>query len=153
MLCIDKTRGNVESRIKIRIMKAKITKVTFKEERNGKFGMQYNFEIEYDGKKAYYTSKSKDQKKFIQGQECEFDEEKRTSKAGNPYLVVKPIYDQQGKSNYGKALQREQSKYSGFACSYVKDLIVSGHIELDDWAGMSSMIFEHMVELDRSIKS
>ena len=134
-------------------MKAKITKVTFNDEREGKFGKQYNFFIEYDGKKAYYTSKSKDQKKFIEGQECEFNEEKRKSKSGNPYLVVKPIYEQGNKSQYGKALHREQSKYSGFACSYVKDLIVSGHIELDDWAGMSSMIFEHMVELDKSIKS
>ena len=134
-------------------MRAKITKVTFNDERDGKFGKQYNFFIEYDGKKAYYTAKSKDQKKFIEGQECEFNEEKRTSKTGNPYLIVKPIYDQGNKSQYGKALQREQSKYSGFACSYVKDLIVSGHIELDDWAGMSSMIFEHMVELDKSIQS
>ena len=134
-------------------MKALITKVTFKEERKGKFGMQYNFHIDYDGKKAYYTSKIKDQTNFVEGQECEFVEEKRTSKAGNPYLIVKAPYKGNGNSQYGKALQREQSKYSGFACSYVKDLIVSGHIELDDWAGMSSMIFEHMVELDKSIQS
>jgi len=134
-------------------MKALITKVTFKEEKQGKFGMQYNFFIDYDGKKAYYTSKSREQTKFVEGQECEFTEEKRTSKAGNEYFVVKAIYQQGNKSQYGKALQREQSKYSGFACSYVKDLIVSGHIQLDDWAGMSSMIFEHMVELDKSIQS
>ena len=134
-------------------MKAKITKVTFKKESDGKFGKQYSFEIEYDGKKAYYTSKSRDQKKFIEGQECEFNEEKRKSKAGNPYLVVKPPYNGVGKSQYGKALQKEQARYSAFAVSYVKDLIIAEKIELDDWAGMSSMIFEHMVELDKSIQS
>lgn len=134
-------------------MKAVITKVTFKDERDGKFGKQFNFEIEYNGKRAYYTSKSRDQQKFAEGQECEFTEEKRTSAKGNEYFIVKPIYLQGGNSNYGKALKREQSRYSGFAVSYVKDLIVSGHVELDDWAGMSSMIFEHMVDLDKSIQS
>lgn len=134
-------------------MKAKITKVTFKEERDGKFGKQFNFEIEYDGKKAYYTCKSKDQQVFIEGQECEFTEEKRTSKAGNSYLVVKSLHQGGNKSQYGKALQKEQARYSAFAVSYVKDLIIAEKIDLDDWAGMSSMIFEHMVELDRSIQS
>jgi len=134
-------------------MKAKITKVTFKEERDGKFGKQYNFEIEYDGKKAYYTCKSKDQKVFIEGQECDFVEEKRTSKAGNSYLVVKSPNQGGGKSQYGKALQKEQARYSAFAVSYVKDLIIAKEVGLDDWAAMSSMIFEHMVELDKSIQS
>lgn len=134
-------------------MKALITKVTFKEEKQGKFGMQYNFFIQYDNKNAYYTSKSKDQKKFIEGQECEFIEENRVSKAGNPYLVVKPPYQQGNKSYYGKALKKEQSRYAGFAVSYVKDLIVAEKVDLNDWAGMSSMIFEHMVELDKSIES
>lgn len=135
-------------------MKATITKVTFKDERDGKFGKTFNFEIEYDGKKAYYTSKSKDQKKFITGQECEFNEEQRLSAKGNKYLIVKPPYQQgQGKSNYGKALQREQSRYSGFAVSYVKDLIISGHVKLEDWEARSALICEHMVQLDKDLQS
>ena len=73
-------------------MQAIINKVTYKDEREGKFGMMYNFQIEYDNKIAYYTSKSKEQKKFIEGQECEFEEENRTSKKGTDILVVKPIY-------------------------------------------------------------
>ena len=133
-------------------MKALITKVTFKEEREGKFGKQFNFEIEYDGKTAYYSSKSKEQTIFIEGQECEFNEEKRTSKKGNPYLVVKAIY-QQNNSQYGKALAREQSKYAGFSASYVKDLIVAGKINIKDWEKASAKIFKHMVELDKSIQS
>jgi len=132
-------------------MKVLITKVTFKEEREGRFGKQFNFEIEYDGKKAYYTSKSKDQTKFVEGQECEFNEEKRKSKKGNDYFVVKAIY-QQNNSQYGKALAREQSKYAGFSASYVKDLIVAGKIDIKDWEAASTKIFKHMVELDATLK-
>jgi len=132
-------------------MKAIITKVTYKDERDGKFGKMYNFQIEYDNKTAYYTSKSKEQKKFIEGQECEFTEEKRTSKKGTDYFVVKPIYQEGFKSNYGKALLREQSKYAGFSASYVKDLIVAGILPIDKWESASEKIFKHMVELDASI--
>jgi len=56
-------------------MKALITEVIFKKETDGKFGKQFQFEVQYDGKKAYYTSKYKDQKNFVKGQECEFTEE------------------------------------------------------------------------------
>lgn len=132
-------------------MKALIKKVTYKDERDGKFGKTYSFEIKYNDKTAYYTSKSKDQKKFIEEQECEFTEETRTSKKGNDYLVVKPIYQQTFKSGYGRALQREQSKYAGFSASYVKDLIVAGKLPIDQWEIASKKIFTHMVELDASI--
>ena len=46
-------------------MKAKIENVKFLQEREGKFGKEYNFLIEYDNKKAYYTSKSAEQKTFV----------------------------------------------------------------------------------------
>lgn len=133
-------------------MKAQITKVTYKDERDGKFGKFYNFEIQYDGKTAYYTSKSKNQTNFIEGQEAEFNEEARQSKNGNDYLVIKPI-KQSYQSNYGKALQREQSKYSGFAVSYVKDLIIAGEIPIEKWESASKKIFQFMVDLDKSIQS
>ena len=132
-------------------MKAIIKSVTYKDERDGKFGKTYSFEIKYDDKTAYYTSKSKDQKKFIEGEEYEFTEEQRESKKGNKYWVVKPIYQQGFKSNYGKAVQREQSKYAGFSASYVKDLIVAGKLDIKDWESASKKIFTHMVELDASI--
>jgi len=133
-------------------MKAVITKVTYKDERDGKFGKMYNFEIKYNDKTAYYTSKSKDQKKFIEGQECEFTEESRESKKGNKYFVVKPIYQQTYKSNYGKALQREQSKYSGFACSYAKDLVVADKIDIQNLEAYTKRMFDLMVKLDKSIQ-
>lgn len=133
-------------------MKAKITKVEFKKEYQDKWGTKYEFIVEYDGKSAHYSSKSKDQKKFITGQEAEFSEEKRTWNDGTPYLIIKPAYTPGGNSNYGKQLKREQSKYSGFAVSYVKDLIIEGKIPIDQWESASKKIALFMVNLDKEIE-
>ena len=111
-------------------MKAIIKKVTFRKEYESKFGTLYGFQVEYDDKKAYYSAKKKEQDKFVEGVEAEFTEETRTGKNGE-YLVVKPIFTK-GASNFGRALKREQSKYSGFAMSYAKDLVVAGKIPLTE---------------------
>jgi len=131
-------------------MKAKITNVTFKKEYESKFGTMYGFNVEYDGKSAYYSSKKKDQNKFVKGQEVEFTEEKRKNDKGE-YLIVKPIYEG-GNSNFGRQLKREQSKYSGFAVSYVKDLIIAGKLEMKDWESASKKICMFMVNLDKEIE-
>ena len=149
-------------------MKATITDVIYKKEYESKFGTMHQFEIHYDGKRASYSSKSKDQKHFVKGQETEFIEEQKTYvKDGreSKYLVVK-IPQQQRESNFGKALKKEQSRYSGFSESYVKDLLSSGLLkpEITDadeahndiviitWKKRSFEIFEHMVELDKMLE-
>ena len=104
-------------------MKAKITNVTFQKEYESKFGTLHLFKVEYDGKTAFYSSKSRDQKKFKSGMIVEFIEEQREGAKG-PYTVVKPVYDNAAKSNYGRQQKREQSKYSGFSTSYAKDLVM-----------------------------
>lgn len=133
-------------------MKAKITNVVFSKESEGKFGKQYNFLVEYDGKKAYYTSKSQEQTNFVIGSECEFTEEEHASaKTGGKYWVVRPVRANTFQSNYGKALQREQSKYAGFAVSYVKDLIIADKVPLDEWKILAGEMAEFMLALDKRI--
>lgn len=133
-------------------MKAKITKISAKDVKDGKFGKEYSYLIEYDGKEAYYTSYKKENTHFVSGKECEFVEEERTSKGGNKYTIVKaPKSSYQ--SGYGKNHQKEQAKYSGFAVSYVKDLIIAGEVEMKHWESASEKIFKHMVALDKSIES
>ena len=132
-------------------MKALITKVTFKDEKETKFGMQYTFLVEYDGKKAYYNSKKKDQTKFVEGQEAEFTETEHTSGKGNTYYIVKPEY-KGGNSNFGRQLQREQSKYSGFAVSYAKDLVIADKIGFEQLLPAAQKMFDFMVALDKSIE-
>ena len=134
-------------------MKAKITGVEFLQEYEGQHGVLYSFKVSYDGKSAMYSSKKKDQTKFVKGQEVEFTEEKRMSKKNNEYLVIKPVYDNKAFSNYGKAMKKEQSRYSGFAVSYAKDLVVSGHLQRSELTEYSTVLFEHMVSLDKSLEA
>ena len=138
-------------------MKATITDVIFKKEYKDKFGTKYSFQIKYDDQVALYSSKSKEQKKFIPGEEAEFTEETRTYTDKNTgdlkeFTVIKPVY-QQRQSNYGKALGKEQSRYSGFAVSYAKDLVVNGRIDIKELSEYSTVLFDLMVALDKSLES
>ena len=137
-------------------MKAIIQEVTYSKEYESKYGKMYVFRVKYDDQVAVYNSKSKDQKKFIAGQEAEFTEETKTytDKQGNQkeYTVIKPPAFK-GQSNFGKALTREKSKYSGFAVSYAKDLVVAGRLPFEDLAVEAWILFELMVEMDRTLES
>jgi diaminopimelate epimerase len=137
-------------------MKAVIQEVTFHKEYLTQFGMMYSFKIKYDDKIGFYSSKYRDQKKFIPGQEVEFTEESKTTidKQGNPheFFVIKPL-NQNKQSNFGKALKKEQARYSGFAVSYAKDLVVAGKVELEDMQPFAWTLFELMVAMDKSIES
>jgi hypothetical protein len=137
-------------------MKSIIESVIFKKEIEGKFGKLYSFNIKYDDKVAVYRSKYKDQKKFIPGQEAEFTEETQTYTDKNTgdlkeYFVIKPIL-QQRQSGYGKELKKEQSRYSGFAVSYAKDLVVAGIIPLDGLTNKANELFDLMVSMDKSLE-
>ena len=151
-------------------MEAIIKDVKFTKEGTNKFGPFYSFKVSYDDKTAFYNSKKKDQNNFVTGQKAEFTEEERTyakqDGTTGKYLIIKPV-TQGRQSNFGKALKKEQSKYSGFADSYVKDLMASGiirpEVTEDDithndiimmtWKRRAYEVFEHMVELDKSLES
>jgi len=147
-------------------MKAKITGAKFINEWESKYGIVYSHLIEYDGKKAYYNSKSKDQTKFIVGEESEFTEEEKEGKKGK-YLQIKPTTEFKNNSNYSRAVKKEASKYSGFAASYIKDLLCNGilkpektdediehnEIVMITWKKYARSIFEHMALLDKTLES
>jgi hypothetical protein len=131
-------------------MKELITDVKFIKEFESKFGKLYTFKVQYAGRSAFYNSKYKDQNKFVIGQEVEFIEETKTGKNGD-YLTVKPPI-QNRQSNFGKALSKEKSRYSGFAVSYAKDLLVAGRINKDELADQAWILFELMVEMDKTLE-
>lgn len=137
-------------------MKELITEVKFNKERQTQFGTLYQFAVKYDGKVGYYSSKDKDQKKFIPGVEAEFTEEEKTytDKGGNiqTFLVIKPINPNK-QSNFGKALKKEQTRYSGFAVSYAKDLVVAGRLQREELSDYAWILFELMVAMDKSLES
>ena len=137
-------------------MREIITEVKFTKEKQTQFGILYQFAISYDGKTAYYSSKSKDQKKFIPGEEAEFTEEERTytDKNGNPasYLVIKPVYPDR-QSNFGKALNKEQARYSAMCVSYAKDLVIGGRIQIGELPDYAWIMFELIKEMDKSLNN
>lgn len=137
-------------------MKAVIKSAEFKKEFESKFGTMYQFLVTYDEKKAVYSSKNKEQKNFVPGQEAEFTEETKTyvNKRGenSTYLVIKPVNNFQKQSNFGKALKKEQSRYSGFATAYSKDLVVAGKLPLEELADYAWILFDLMVAMDKSLE-
>ena len=106
--------------------------------------------------KAIYNSKYKDQKKFILGEEAEFTEETKTFQDNEgttkEYKVIKPVL-QNRQSNFGKALNREQARYSAMCVSYSKDLVVGGRIQLSELQDYAWIMFELVKEMDKSLES
>jgi hypothetical protein len=70
---------------------------------DGKFGTMYKFELGFEnGDTGEYSSKSSDQKKFIQGQDATY-----TIDMSNPtYPKIKPIFNQSGGS-FGGGFSKE----------------------------------------------
>lgn len=136
-------------------METIIQEVTFYKEKESQFGKMYTFKVKYDDKLAFYTSKCKDQNKFIAGQKAEFTEEEKgyTDNHGNPatFWVIKPV-TQNRQSNFGKALKKEQSRYSGFAMAYAKDLVVAGKITPEQMYAEAQCMMDWMVETDKKLE-
>lgn len=132
-------------------MKAEIKKAEFQKEYESKFGTLYLHKIWYNDTFGFYSSKVQNQNKFVKGQEAEFTEEAMTGKNG-PYTKIKPL--QQGRqSNFGRALKREQSRYSGFAMAYAKDLVVAGKITHDEMYAEAQCMFDWMITADKTLES
>jgi hypothetical protein len=145
-------------------MKIKVNKITFRNEVKTQFGIMYGYNVNYLNidtnveRWGSFLAKEKDKPAFIEGQEYEVQETEKEHNGQN-YYSIKP-FKTATNSQYAKAKTREQTKYSGFAVSYVKDLFVQGVIiEEDDiklmntWKRLSTEIFWHMVELDRNLES
>jgi len=136
-------------------MKAKIDGVSWLKEYTNTYGTYHLHKISYNGKDALYNSKKKEQTYFIINQECEFTEEIIKGKEGKKdWIKVKPLRAGSGNSNFGRAVKKEQSKYSGFAMAYAKDLLVAGKIEtLDQMYVEAQNMIDWMVEQDKALES
>ena len=131
-------------------MKAIIDSIEFQKQYDTKFGVRYQFKVKYNGKIGSFSSKDKEQTLFKVGEENEFTEEERIWN-DQVYYNISPI-KKTSQSNFTKNLRKEQSRYSGFACSYVKDLIIAGKIDIKDWEKASEKIFDFMVGLDQKLE-
>ena len=134
-------------------MKALIKKVKFVRDYNGQHGQMFIHAVYYGDKVGEYTSKKKDQTKFVEGEEAEFNEIHKTGKKG-PYIKIVPATANRYKNSntdIGKSVIKEQSRYSGFSTSYAKDLAVAGLIKKEEIVEWSQKLFDHMVALDKTL--
>lgn len=134
-------------------MKAVIKDVKYLQPYESKYGTLHNFSIKYGDKSALYSAKNKDQSYFVKGKEAEFTEEERKNKAGKKYFVIKRIQTQAFNSNFGKALQREQGRYTSMGASYCKDLILSGHLKIEQWQPATEKLVRWMYKLDKEMEN
>jgi len=126
-------------------MKKIIDSISFDKEIETKYGKMFRFIAKYEGKSGAFLSKSKEQTKFKPGAENEFTETV-FEKGGVKYINISPI--KQGGSQYSRAVKKEQSKYSGFAMAYAKDLVVSGNIKPEQMFATAKKMFDWMKQQD-----
>lgn len=131
-------------------MKAIIKTVKWNKEVETKFGIMQSFYVTYNDRSASFMCKNKENPPFEEGKEYEFNETEREYQ-GKTYYNIKPL--QENKGGFNRAVKREQSKYSGFAMSYAKDLVISGKIELKDISLYTEKMFDLMVKLDKTLES
>ncbi len=136
-------------------MKAIFKQIVLSKPVETKFGLRYSFNVKYDvdGKERIgsFLSEKENQEVFKEGQENEFTEASREYN-GKTYYNIAPI-KKKGSSNFSRQLKREQSKYSGFAMSYAKDLTVSGKIPLEDMYKEAEKMMSWMVQKDKELEN
>lgn len=134
-------------------MKAVIQEVKYNKEFTTQKGTYHSHAVKIDGEWCEYVSKSKEQNKFVAGQEAEYTVTEREYQ-GRIYKKIKPVYGGGGGSNFSRSMKREQSKYSGFAMSYAKDLAVAGIIkDVDDMFIQAQRMLNWMVEQDKKLEN
>lgn len=133
-------------------MKAIINKITYQKEVETKFGSMHQFKVEYDGKIGSFLTKEREQTVFVEGKENEFTEAPREYK-GVTYYNIKPLSKKSGFSNFSRNLKKEQSKYSGFAMAYAKDLVVAGKIDEKQMFPTAKKMLDWMVEQDKMLEN
>lgn len=124
-------------------MKAKTTKI-LKLDKLDNYG-NTTFVIEFaDGVKGFYTSKDPDQKKFVVGQETEFNLEEKEGKKGKYNKITLPQFQKPFGGGGGKPAPEPRVQMISFAAAYTKDLIVAGKVPLSDFGVTFEMIYGEM---------
>jgi hypothetical protein len=127
--------------------KSKVIKITKFEQKDNYGNTSYSIEFE-NNDKGFFSTKDEDQKKFIIGQEAEYNIEEKTGKTGKVYYkITLPQSEQPVKSFGGGGKPQQDPKVSmiSFALSYTKDLIVAGKVPISDLEKEFNKIYTLMV--------
>jgi len=125
--------------------KGKVTKITRMEKKDSYGNTSFIIEMD-NADKGFYTSKDEDQKKFIVGQEAEYQIEEKQGSKGVYYRITIPHVNKPAFNGGGRPAQDPKVQMIGFAMSYTKDLIVSGKVELKDLGMQFEVIYNEMIQ-------
>jgi hypothetical protein len=126
-------------------MKAKVTKVTRMDKKDSYGNTSFIVEME-NGDKGFYTSKTEDQKRFVVGQESEYNIEKKVGNAGKEYFKITiPNDGVPFAKGGGKPQVEPRIQMISFAAAYTKDLIVAGKIGMHDFKKEFENIYGVMI--------
>lgn len=126
--------------------KAKVTKIT-KFEKKDNYG-NTSFSIEFENNdKGFFSTKDEEQKKFIIGQETEYNIEEKTGATGKVYYKITLPQSEQPTKSFGGGKPAQDPKISmiGFSMSYTKDLVVAGKVPMSDLAKEFNSIYNLMI--------
>jgi hypothetical protein len=126
--------------------KSKVKKITKMEKKDSYGNTSFIVELE-NGDKGFYSSKNEDQKKFVPGQEAEYNIEEKEGREGKKYFKI-TIPQEPGKSFGGGGRPSPidpKIQMISFAMSYTKDLIVSGKIGIQDLGTQFEVIYNEMI--------
>lgn len=126
--------------------KAKVTKVTKFDKKDNYGNTSYSIEFENQDK-GFFSTKDEEQKKFVVGQETEYNIEEKTGSTGKVYYkITLPQSEQPAKSfGVGKPAQDPKIQMISFSMSYTKDLVAAGKVPLTDLAKEFNNIYNLMI--------
>lgn len=126
-------------------MKSKVTKFTKMDKKDNYGNTSYVIEFE-NGDKGFYTSKDENQRKFVVGQETEYNIEKKTGSTGKEYFKITIPSDGGGfQRGGGKPQVEPRVQMISFAAAYTKDLVVAGKTDLNSFESVFNKIYNVMI--------
>lgn len=128
--------------------KGKVTKITRMEKKDNYGNTSFIIELD-NGDKGFYTSKNEDQKKFIIGQEAEYNIEEKQGKNSTYFKISLPQSEQQGGGQWpkgGRPAPDPKVQMISFAMAYSRDLVVAKIIPLADMNKYFDIIYDAMLK-------
>lgn len=129
------------------IKKSKVKSVSFKKEWNGRDGVMYDFNIEFEnGDKGVYATNQKEQTAFKEGVETDYSVESKIR--GNFTDIVIKYVSQKSLVGNKKPMFEKNYKldFISPAASYTKDLVVAEIITMKDFKKTFNDIYSAMIE-------
>lgn len=98
-----------------------------------------------NGDSGFYVSKDENQKKFVVGQETEYNIEEKQGQSGKKYNKISIPQSEKPAFGGGRPQQEPRVQMISFAMAYTKDLVVAGKVDLKELGTQFDIIYNEMI--------